>query len=178
MPLIMNLLYLPLYQVKLNVTMNSLCEEPNPLGDEILFYSADGTESFRKLVEESKIATAASNAKKNLNFINMSDDDVHGINISSESNFDRIHHRIDNDISHDLQNKIKNDEKNQASHNDYNENENFDDENNSEDQLPNFNGSVTIRQQQKFLLNYAAEADELANNAADRLRMIYKIGMI
>ena len=158
--------------------MNSLCEEPNPLGDEILFYSADGTESFRKLVEGSKIATAASNAKRNLNHINMSDNDIHDIHISSNSNFDRILHHIDNDIDHDQQNKTKNDEKNQAYHNDYNENENSDNESNSDDQLPNFNGSVTIRQQQKFLLNYAAEADDLANDAADRLRMIYKIGMI
>ena len=38
----------------MNVTMNKLCEEPNPLGDEILFFSSDGSPSYAKLVEKSR----------------------------------------------------------------------------------------------------------------------------
>ena len=38
----------------MNVTMNRLCEEPNPLGDEILFFSSDGSLSYTKLVEKSR----------------------------------------------------------------------------------------------------------------------------
>ena len=156
--------------------MNSLCEEPNPLGDEILFYSSDGTESFRKLVEASKLATAISNAQESQKNFDMCDNDIHNIHNSSSNNIDQILYHIDNDDSYNQQNKTKNDEK--LSFNDYNENKNSDDKSSSDDRSPNFNGSMTIRQQQKFLLNYAAEADELANDAADRLRMIYKIGMI
>ena len=156
--------------------MNSLCEEPNPLGDEILFYSSDGTERFRKLVEASKLATAISHAQESQKNVDMCDNDIHNIHNSSSNNIDQILSHIDNDDSYNQQNKTKNDEK--LSFNDYNENKNSDDKSSSDDRSPNFNGSMTIRQQQKFLLNYAAEADELANDAADRLRMIYKIGMI
>ena len=66
--------------------MNSLCEEPNPLGDEILFYSSDGTESFRKLVEASKLATAVSHAQESQKNLDMCDNDIHNIHNSSSNN--------------------------------------------------------------------------------------------
>ena len=183
--------------------MSSLCEEPNPLGDEILFYSSDGTESFRKLVEASRRATATSNAIKNQKIRIMDSDDIHhdiqndidNDYIDNDSNsidsgkynddFNRLLRHIDNDSNskcsnnknnNNSENNDNNNNKNNKNKNKYNNlnSENLNDT--SDDVLPDFNGSLTARQQQKFLLNYAVEADELANDAADRLRMSYKIG--
>lgn len=37
--------------------MNKLCAEPNPLGDEIIFFSSNGTESYKNLAKNSRNAT-------------------------------------------------------------------------------------------------------------------------
>ena len=210
--------------------MNSLCDEPNPLGDEILFFSADGADSYRKLVEASKLAQIRNgiqstknmkndengeNATANSDNVDSKNSGKEGINRNERINIDifgnntgdsltdnkrknssnsifnnHMHQNIsgiqkmkENDISNNLNNKNnqnsqnnKNNIKNKQNNTDDNENDVGDDLNIAINLTLDALSSTTVHQHSKYLLAYAKEADQLANDFADRRRMSASIG--
>ena len=136
--------------MRLNVTMNSLCDEPNPLGDEILFFSSDGTESYRKMIE------AESYRKREREMVEAGRVTVEGERSGSDSS-------LPTSTSTSSPSSSSSSPSSPSS--------------SSVDTIDtSSNNTMNVRQQQKYLLSYIKEADELANDAADRLRMEYKIG--
>jgi hypothetical protein len=129
--------------------MNKLCDEPNPLGDEILFYSSDGTESYKKLVKTSR---DLQNAKKG----SSGTDEVmiEGCSaIGGDGGVDASSAICSEMSSNETSTPIIPAEE-------------------SEGEV------LTVRQHQKFFQAYEEEADNLANDYADRLRMSHNIGEI
>ena len=137
--------------MRLNVTMNSLCDEPNPLGDEILFFSSDGTESYRKMIE------AESYRKREREMVEAGRVTVEGERSGSDSSLPTSTPSSSPSSSSSSPSSSSS--------------------SSSVDTIDtSSSNTINVRQQQKYLLSYIKEADELANDAADRLRMEYKIG--
>ena len=137
--------------MRLNVTMNSLCDEPNPLGDEILFFSSDSTESYRKMIE------AESYRKREREMVEAGRVTVEGERSGSDSSLPTSTPSSSPSSSSSSPSSSSS--------------------SSSVDTIDtSSSNTINVRQQQKYLLSYIKEADELANDAADRLRMEYKIG--
>ena len=73
------------------MTVDSLSDEPNPLGDEILFFSSDGSKSYQKSLELNK--------KKN-NISNNSKDD-HNNDYSNRNENDKNENDENNTVNHE-----------------------------------------------------------------------------
>jgi hypothetical protein len=123
-----------MFQVKLTVTLNKLSDEPNPLGDEILFFSSDGSRSYKKILEL--------NRKK--------------INTGNEA---ELEHNNDRDSFNS---------------------EEIDGVNSDDMRDIKQEGVEDIegisKQRQKYFVTYSEEAEQLAIDCADALRMQSQIG--
>jgi hypothetical protein len=119
-------------QVKLTVTLNKLSDEPNPLGDEILFFSSDGSRSYKKILEL--------NRKKN--------------NVSNE-----LEHSNEIDTPDGEENDGVNDDDMRDS---------------KQEGIEDIRG--VSKQRQKYFVSYSEEAEQLAIDCADALRMQSQIG--
>jgi hypothetical protein len=145
--------------------MSDSCEEPNPLGDEILFFSSDGSENYLKISQESREKNDGEDILKNImeaNILNVQND-LRNSDYLSKKNI--INYNDDGSINikikalpKDITNNTNGNGKNEEKKNDEKE------------------GLFTIRQHQKFLISYKKEAEELSEQYADRLRMAVKIG--
>lgn len=118
--------------MKLTVTLNKLCDEPNPLGDEILFFSSDGSRSYKKLLE--------SNRKKN-NTIN---------ELEHNNEIDTLDSEANDEVNSDDMRDIK------------------------QEGVEDYKGAS--KQRQKYFVTYSEEAEQLAIDCADALRMQSQIG--
>ena len=140
--------------------MNKLCDEPNPLGDEILFYSSDGTESYKKLSQASR-----ENAKKSGistdKVIIEGNSEIGSEGSSEESSVIGSDNGSDNTSTPDTP---------QA------KGGGCDSEGEGEAKGVGEEEVLTVRQHQKFFQAYEEEAENLANDYADRLRMSHNIG--
>lgn len=147
------------------MTMNKLCDEPNPLGDEILFYSSDGTESYKKVAEASR-ANARSGSTCCDKVIPERSSEV-GSENGSENGSEKSINRsgvtgFESTSTSDTSVKSDTVVTGSAAVGD------------SEGE-----GEVlSVRQHLKFFQAYEEEADNLANDYADRLRMSHNIGEI
>ena len=120
--------------MKLTVTLNKLSDEPNPLGDEVLFFSSDGTRSYRKLLELNRKKNSVGNEAELEHYNDMD-------SINSEGN-----HGVNSDDMRDV---------NQEGVEDY---------------------KGVSKQRQKYFVTYSEEAEQLAIDCADALRMQSQIG--
>ena len=118
--------------MKLAVSLSELCDEPNPLGDEILFFSSDGTQSYDKLLELNK-------KKRKI-----------GNEFDGTNEFYTLGNQENDSRSNDAESGVLSERVEE-------------------------NKSV-LKQRQKYLLTYRAEADQLATECADALRMQSQIG--
>jgi hypothetical protein len=133
--------------------MSKLCDEPNPLGDEILFYSSDGSESYKKLVTTSREMRNAKNGSGSTDKLM-----IEGCSaIGGEGNV-----QGSSETGCETSGEIDSNETSTP----------FNPAEESEGEV------LTVRQHQKFFQAYEEEADNLANDYADRLRMIHNIGEI
>ena len=121
-------------QVKLTVMLNKLCDEPNPLGDEILFFSSDGTRSYKKLLELNR---KTNNIGNEAELEHKNDID----SIDSEGN-----HGVNSDDMRDIK----------------------------QEGVEVYKG--VSKQRQKYFVTYSEEAEQLAIDCADALRMQSQIG--
>ena len=120
--------------MKLTVTLNKLCDEPNPLGDEILFFSSDGTRSYKKLLEL--------NRKKNNIGNELELEYSNDMDTISSVEFDGVNNE---DMKDDKQEGVE-------------------------------DVKGVSKQRQKYFVTYSEEAEQLAIDCADALRMQSQIG--
>jgi hypothetical protein len=138
--------------------MNKLCDEPNPLGDEILFYSSDGTESYKKLSQASR-----ENAKKS--------------GISTDKVLIEGNSEIGSEGSSEESSVIGSDNgSDNTSTPDTPQAKGGAGDSEGEAKVVGEEEVLTVRQHQKFFQAYEEEAENLANDYADRLRMSHNIG--
>lgn len=123
-------------QVKLTVTLNKLCDEPNPLGDEVLFFSSDGTRSYKKLSEL--------NRKKN--------DIGNEAELLHNNDIDTVDNEENDGVNSDDMRDVK------------------------QEGVEDYKG--VSKQRQKYFVTYSEEAEQLAIDCADALRMQSQIGDI
>ena len=116
----------------MTVALSPLCDEPNPLGDEILFFSSDARRSHNKLSEL--------NRKKNT-VVNESNSSTYSSTSKSEEgdivNFGEVNDLMSESVEESI---------------------------------------GVARQRQKYFATYSAEAEQLALECADALRMQSQIG--
>ena len=138
--------------------MNKLCDEPNPLGDEILFYSSDGTESYKKMSQASR-----ENAKKS--------------GIITDKVLIEGNNEIGSEGSSEESSEIGSDNgSDNTSTPDTPQAKGGGGEGEGEAKVVGEEEVLTVRQHQKFFQAYEEEAENLANDYADRLRMSHNIG--
>jgi hypothetical protein len=137
--------------------MNKLCDEPNPLGDEILFYSSDGTESYKKLVKTSREMQNAKKGSSSNGKVMIEGSSAVGGDESVDGSS-----AICSELGSEIGIEMSSNET-------------------STPIIPGIESEgevLTVRQHQKFFQAYEEEADNLANDYADRLRMSHNIGEI